>query len=142
MIGLIFEIEYLILKYNIMRKLVLLFTFSLIFFSCEKDYLIPEDEIPEWLKTKIKQEEQIIKESPHLMNAYGAWLRYKWQNEYYFEYHNFLSSSSPVPIKVNGERLYIIANDINTDYCKEKCCKQFVWKAPKYKDYYEDYYEK
>jgi len=131
MIGLIFEIEYLILKYNIMRKLVLLFTFSLIFFSCEKDYLIP-----------IKQEEQIIKESPHLMNAYGAWLRYKWQNEYYFEYHNFLSSSSSIPVKANGDSLNIHTDDINTDYCKEKCCKQFVWKAPKYKDYYEDFYEK
>jgi len=42
------------------------------------------------LKADIKLQEQIIKDSPQLMNAYGGWLRYDWQNEYYFEYHNSL----------------------------------------------------
>ncbi len=71
-----------------MRKIGLIFTFSLIFFSCEKDYLIPDKEVPEWLKIKIKQDEQLIKDSPQSWKNYGGWLRYKWQNEYYFEYHN------------------------------------------------------
>jgi len=117
-----------------MKKIALMFALSLIFFSCEKDYLIPDKEVPEWLKSKIKQEEQIIKESPQLMNAYGAWLRYDWQNEYYFEYHNELSSSFPRAISIKGDTLHIWANDVNTDYYKEKCCKQLVWKAPNYKD--------
>jgi hypothetical protein len=50
-----------------MKKLMLMFFFSLIFFSCEKDYLIPDKEVPEWLKTKINQDEQIIKDSPQLI---------------------------------------------------------------------------
>jgi hypothetical protein len=118
-----------------MRKIALMFFFSLIFFSCEKDFLIPDKEVPEWLKSKIKQEEQIIKESPQLMSAYGAWLRYDWQNEYYFEYHNELSSSFPRAISIKGDTLHIWANDVNTDYYKEKCCRQLVWEAPNYKEY-------
>jgi hypothetical protein len=118
-----------------MRKIALLFVFSLIFFSCEKDYFIPSDEVPDWLNTKISQDEQTIKDNPKYMASYGAWLRYAWQNEYYFEYHNVLSSSSPRAISTNGDTLKIWANDINTDYCREKCCKAFVWKAPKYIEY-------
>ena len=33
-----------------------------------------------------------------------------------------------------GDTLHIWANDVTTDYYKEKCCRQLVWKAPKYKD--------
>ena len=105
------------------------------FISCEKDNLIPENEVPDWLKTKISQDEQTIIDSPKSMTAYGCWLRYSWLNEYYFEYHNVLSSSSPRAISLKGDTLQIWANDINTDYCKEKCCQQYVWKAPKYKEY-------
>ena len=117
-----------------MKKLALLITFSFVFFSCEKDYLIPNKEVPKWLKEKIEQDEQIIKDSPQLMNSYGAWLRFKWQNEYYFEYHNVLSSSLPSPISAKGDTLHFYATDTNTDYYKEKCCKEYVWKAPNYED--------
>ena len=117
-----------------MKKLALMFFFSLMFFSCKKDYLIPDREVPDWLKAKISQDEQIIKDSPQLMNSYGARLRYTWQNEYYFEYSNVLSSSLPRPISVKGDTLQIYATDINTDYYKEKCCRQYVWKAPEYED--------
>ena len=118
-----------------MRKSALIFFFSLVFFSCEreKNYLIPENEIPEWLQVKINQDEQIIKDSPQLMNAYGAWLRYKWQYEYYFEYQNVLSESLPKPISANGDTLHFYIFDANTDYYKEKCCAQYVWKGPDYK---------
>jgi hypothetical protein len=103
-----------------------------ILFSCEKDYLIPAGDVPGWLKDNIKQNEKIIRESPHLMNNYGAWIRYTWQNESYFEYHNTLSSSMPMPISFSQDTLHIYATDINTEYYKGKCCKQYVWKAPKY----------
>jgi hypothetical protein len=117
-----------------MKKISLMLVLSIIFFSCEKDYLIPDKEVPEWLKTKINQDEQIIRDSPQLMNAYGAWLRYKWQSEDYFEYHNELSSSLPQPISEKGDTLNFYVTDSTTDYYKEKCCKQYVWKAPEYKD--------
>ena len=118
-----------------MKKTALMLFFSIMFVSCEKDYLIPDNEVPDWLKTDIKQQEQIIKDSPKSESAYGAWMRYNWQNESYFEYHNILSSSSPRAISAKGDTLHIWANDVNTDYCKEKCCKEYVWKAPKYKEY-------
>jgi hypothetical protein len=118
-----------------MRKIALMIVFSLIFFSCEKNSLVPENEIPDWLKTRISQDELKIQENPKYMTSWGAWIRYKWQNEYYFEYHNVVSSSSPRAISTKGDTLKIWANDINTDYYKEKCCKAFVWKAPKYREY-------
>ena len=52
------------------------------------------------------------------MFACGGWLRYDWQNEYYFEYHNALSSSSPRAISTKGDTFHIYANDFTTDYYK------------------------
>jgi uncharacterized protein YcfL len=71
-------------KYNVMKKLALLLFISIMFVTCEKDYLISNKDVPDWLKADIKLQEQIIKDSPQLMNAYGGWLRYDCQNEYYF----------------------------------------------------------
>jgi hypothetical protein len=120
------------LKLNIMKKIAFLLTFSFIFFSCEKDYLIPDKEVPEWLKARIQHDEDLIKDSPKLMYSYGAWLRYQWQNEFYFEYHNVLSESLPQPVSKNGDILPILVFDTTTEYYKEKSCKQYVWKAPEY----------
>jgi hypothetical protein len=117
-----------------MKNLALLITFSFVFFSCQKDYYISNKEVPKWLKDNIEQQEQIIKDSPQLMNSWGAWLRFNWKNEYYFEYHNVLSSSLPRAISTNGDTLHFYATDANTEYFKEKCCKEYVWKAPKYDD--------
>lgn len=115
-----------------MKKAALMFFISLIFFSCEKEknYLIPANEIPEWLKTKISQDEMKIQQNPKYMTSWGAWIRYRWQNTNYFEYHNILSSSSIAPVSEGGDTLYYGATNLNYD--KEKCCKEYVWKAPKY----------
>jgi hypothetical protein len=122
-----------------MRNLIVIFILSIFLFSCKKNndkgYLLPDNEIPGWLKTQITKDEQKIQDSPQYMTSYGAWLRYNWQNVYYFEYHNPVSSSSPIPISFNGDTLHIFANDINTDYCKEKCCNVYVWKAPRFMDF-------
>jgi hypothetical protein len=99
--------------------------------SCEKD---PLKGIPDWLRIKINQEEQIIKDNPRLMNSYGAWIRYQWQDDYYYEYWNPVSSSSPEVFSQNGDILQINPWDATTDYYKEKCCRQIIWKAPKYSE--------
>lgn len=117
-----------------MKKIALMFFLSLMLYSCEKSYLIPSKEVPSWLKSKINKEEQIIKDSPQLMNSWGAWVRYEWHDQYFFEYHNPLSSSMPQPISLKGETLQIYATDMNTDYAKEKCCKTIVWQGPDYND--------
>jgi len=119
-----------------MKKLALLFTFSMIFLSCEKTLPdVPEKEIPDWLKTKISHDEQLIVASPKAGSAWGAWIRYKWEKTYYFEYSNITSSSLYIPISVSGDSLYANIYDTNADYYKNKCCKQFVWKGPLFKDY-------
>ncbi|HEY5124515.1 MAG TPA: hypothetical protein VIK14_12350 [Ignavibacteria bacterium] len=117
-----------------MKKLALMFFISIMFFSCAKDYLIPNKEVPDWLKTKISQDEQEMKDFPQSWKYYGAWVRYNWQNEYYFEYHNVLSESLPKPISAKGDTLHFYVFETTTDYYKEKCCKEFVWKAPEFKD--------
>jgi hypothetical protein len=117
-----------------MKKIALMFVLSIAFLSCEKTLPdVPDDEIPAWLKTRISQDEQTIQDYPKYMASWGAWIRYKWQKEYYFEYHNILSSSSVAPISENGDTLYYGAT--NMKYYNEKCCKQYVWKAPNYKEY-------
>lgn len=117
-----------------LKNLSLLLILSLVFFSCEKEYLIPENEVPEWLKSQISQAEKSIKENPKGWHAYGAWIRYKWQEEYYFEYHNMASSSLIMPISATGDTLHFSPGDISTEYYKEKCCRQYVWKGPDYKE--------
>jgi hypothetical protein len=117
-----------------MKKITLIFFFSLLLSSCEKDFLIPDKEVPEWLKAEIKKDEQVMREHPSSCLYYGAWLRYTWQDEYYFEYHCSCSSSSPRAISAKGDTLHILANDVATDYYKEKCCRILVWKAPDYTD--------
>jgi hypothetical protein len=117
-----------------MKKILLMVLISGMLISCEKAYLIPDNEVPDWLKSDIKTQEQIMHDNPSSCIYYGAWLRYSWQDEYYFEYHCSCSSSSPRAISTKGDTLHIWANDVTTDYYKEKCCRQLVWKAPKYED--------
>jgi len=117
-----------------MKKLALLFTFSLFLFSCEKDYLVPNKEVPDWLKSQINKAEKSIKENPKGLTAYAAWVRYKWQDEYYFIYEAYASSASPLAISTTQDTLRINPWDTTTDYYKEKCCKQLIWKGPKYTD--------
>jgi hypothetical protein len=49
--------------------------------TCEKDFLIPDKEVPEWLKTMINQDEQYMLDHSSSCLFYGAWLRYLWQAE-------------------------------------------------------------
>jgi hypothetical protein len=119
-----------------MKKILLLTSILAFFFiSCQKkDYLISEKEIPDWLKADIQKQEQVIKVSPQLWNSYGAWIRYKWNNEYFFEYHNCFLNTIPEAISFDGNTRLAVW-DASTDYYKEKCCKVYVWKAPRSIDY-------
>jgi hypothetical protein len=120
-----------------MKNLALMLFITVMFFSCEKDdFLIPNKEVPAWLKTKIRQDEQVIKDSPQSDLNYGAWKRYKWQDDYYFEYQNYVmfGSSLSQPISAKGDTLQFYVFDTTTDYYIEKCCKEFVWKATEFKD--------
>ena len=121
-------------KPNKMKKIALMLLFSIAFLSCEKTLPdVPKDEIPDWLQTRINHDEQIITQTPKYVLAWGAWVRYKWQSEYYFEYHNPLWATTIAPITETGDTLYSGAT--NLEYYNGKCCKQFVWRGPLYKEF-------
>ena len=116
-----------------MKKALFLFTVTFLCFSCEKDFLIPRNKVPDWLKEKISQDEATIKSDPKLMPNYGAWLRYEFQGEKYYEYDNPLSSLSRNPYSHDGVRINTTIAPF-TDYWNDKCCEKFIWKAPSYNE--------
>jgi hypothetical protein len=121
-----------------MRTFLVIFILSLVCIACERekkleiDYLIPENEVPEWLRICIKNDLEEIQKAPECATAYGSWRRYMWKNDFYFEYNNPLSSTFPVPITFSGDSLPYTAIDVKQDYNLEKCCELYVWKGPKY----------
>jgi len=107
--------------------------FILMFSQCEKSEFIAEDEIPQWLSKRIADDETQIEnsETGDMIN-FGAWLRYKYKREYYFEYHNPFMSVCCFMYDFNGN--YLSSVDFE-DYSEKKCCERFVWKAPKYDEF-------
>ena len=116
-----------------MKKLVLLIAVLSLVISCEKDYLIPDSEVPDWLRKRIAQDEKLIKSNPQTGLDIAAWIRYKYQSDYYFEYHNLLSSAGPVAYDYDG--LVMSNREQYLKYNADKCCKKFVWKGPSYIEY-------
>ena len=72
---------------------------SFLLSSCEKVYLVPESELPQWLKATIQEHEKAIEENPK------GW-----------------------PISHSGDTLDVWVGDTHTDYHNEKCCKTFFVK--------------
>lgn len=118
-----------------MKNPIILISFALVMLSCEKDYLIPKEDIPDWLKTRIEISDKLLKDKPKAMDAYGAWIRYEWENDYYFEYSNILSSYIGGPITFQGDTLGYITDPRVMDYAQNRCCKQYVWKGPRFKEF-------
>ena len=102
--------------------------------ACTKDpFLIPKSEIPKWLQDRITQDEKVLKTDPDAGPSITSWIRYKYNDSFYFEYHNMVWSSGPWYYNLDGNKL--IYNNDSTffqDYNLKKCCKQFVWKGPNY----------
>ncbi len=118
-----------------MKKILLILLPALILVSCEKNYLVPGDEVPGWLKDRISDTEKEIRKNPHSGLDISAWIRYSYDNEYYFEYHNLLSSSFPPIYNYRGDMM-TFSWDSNDAYQKDKCCKEYIWKGPSWSDAY------
>ncbi|MCD4792425.1 MAG: hypothetical protein K8R54_04270 [Bacteroidales bacterium] len=117
-----------------MGKTIFFLSITVLFFlsvNCNKNKLIPDDEIPQWLKERIAEDEAVIDTAPKLMTNYGAWIRYKFEEDYYFEYDNALSSACCYMLNFEGEYYNYFDESFET-YQDDKCCKKYVWKAPKY----------
>lgn len=114
-----------------MKKILFLLFVGLLSYSCEKDNFIPNDEIPDWLKDRIAQDEEIIEANPQSGLDIAAWKRYEYEKNYYFEYINLISSALVPVFKEDGIELNY-DNPIFEKYNAEKCCKRYVWKGPNY----------
>ncbi len=119
------------------KAAVYLFLMALLLVSCDKEYLVPECELPQWLKDNIEQHEQSIRDNPKSMAGIAAWKRTVWKQEYYYEYYNLLLSSMPRPISHSGDTLDVWIGDTDSDYHREKCCSVYVWKGPDYKEIFD-----
>jgi len=112
-----------------MKKIVILVFLTLSILSCEKNKSLLIKDIPDWLKTQISGLEQEIKANPSSLTVYSAWVRYEWKNDYYFEFMDPPRSYRHLPKNLDGTNI----NPADFDnYEKEKCCMEYVWKAPKH----------
>jgi hypothetical protein len=115
-----------------MKNLISILTLIFILIACTKDpFLIPASEIPKWLKDRITYDENIIKSDPDTGLVVTAWIRYKYNNSSYFEYHNLYWSSGPEYYDSASNKI-LPGNEVLVGYNLKKCCKQFVWKGSGY----------
>ena len=117
-----------------MKKILFILAIFSILTSCEKNY-VPEKEIPAWLKDITNDYEVSLLQNPNNPVLNGtAWIRYKWNNEYYFEYRSIVSSSFAYPISFYRDTLKQCPVCIGTDYHDNKTGKKYVWKGKEYPD--------
>ena len=116
-----------------MKHYIIVFSIFLLLASCEKssDYLIPESEVPEWLKARIAQDKKTLESDPRSGLSISAWVRTEYKSDYYYEFRNLLSSAGPMTYKYDGSEFKYTENGF-MDYQSGKCCKKYVWKGPDY----------
>jgi hypothetical protein len=116
-----------------MKKLIFILICVLAFASCEKKQeFVPRNELPVWLKDIVDGYDLTIRQNPNTPNpvlAATSWIRYKWNNEYYFEHQVLTSSSFDYPISFNRDTLKVCPVCVGTAYNDNKCCGQYVWKC-------------
>ena len=128
------------IKQQAMKNLIVLISFSLLIISCQKDSLLKSSEIPDWLKDRIAQDEEIIRTNPQSGLQSGAWFRYKNAEGYYFGYINNLSSAFQPLYDFNGDQIIFGGNNEDFDedsyraFYNSLCCKVVVWKGEAYID--------
>lgn len=128
-----------------MKKFLLFLLPAMMLISCERQYLLPSDEVPGWLKIRIAEIEDQINSNPRSGLDVGAWVRYEYQDQYYFEWHNLLSSSFPPIYDFDGDMMTFSWNSTDVldsnanwdDYQKDKCCKKYIWKGSAWNDAFE-----
>jgi hypothetical protein len=114
-----------------MKKLFLFLISILVLASCEKkETLVPKSELPNWLKDIVDGYDLSLQQNPNNPVLAGTvWIRYKWNNEYYFEHQSAISSSFDYPISYNRDTLKVCPVCNGTDYHDNKRSMQYVWKG-------------
>jgi hypothetical protein len=112
-------------------KIIIFFALFLFIFSCERDTETNKEEIPAWLSARINHDEQEIEANPQSGLDIAAWVSYKFNNEYYYEYINLLSSMGPITYNYEGDTINYFEEPY-TDYLTKRCCKKYIWRGPSY----------
>lgn len=120
-----------------MKRILLLLLPVLMLASCERQYLVPSDEVPAWLKEIIREAEAGDSSSIYASDI-GAWIRYKYEGNYYYEWLNPIMSSFP-PVYDHGGSLLSLDQDAFIKYQDGKCCKKYVWKGSAFPDDYDEW---
>ena len=105
----------------------------LMLISCNTDDCLCEMETPAWLQNRIEEDQLIIESDPDLMQNFGAWFRYEFNDEVFYEYDNPLSSLSRNPYSQEGVRIDLTEPEF-ANYWDERCCEKLIWKAPGYQE--------
>ena len=87
--------------------------------------------VPAWLQAQIDEDEAVIASDSSRLENYGAWIRYSFKNEFYYEYDNPLSSSFGSPFSEEGD-VANLSNPFFTNYQNERCCARYIWEGPRY----------
>lgn len=114
-----------------MKRTFFFILFSVSMISCEKDLLLPDSEVPDWLKERIANDEAIIQSNPQSGLDAAAWIRYRYDGNYYFEYLNLLSSAFPAIYSYEGVQTMTLFDNYQ-DFISGRCCKIYVWKGKSY----------
>jgi len=120
-------------------KRVLLYLLPVIMLAaCEKQYLVPSGDVPAWLKEIIREAEAGESSSSIYATDIGAWIRYRYEGKYYYEWINPVMSSFP-PVYDHDGSLLSMDQDTYTRYQNGKCCKKYVWKGSAFPPDYDEW---
>jgi hypothetical protein len=111
----------------LMKRVLLLLLPVIMLTACEKQNLVPSGDVPGWLKELIREAEEGQSTTPMLASDMGAWVRYKYEGNYYFEWINPIMSSFPPVYDVAGDQ--VMEQAVYAPYQTGKCCKKYVWKG-------------
>jgi hypothetical protein len=120
-----------------MKSVLLLLLPVMMLTACEKQHLVPSGDVPVWLKEMILEAEEGESNPPMYGSDFGAWVRYRYDGNYFFEWINPIMASFPPVYNHDGD--LIMEQIVYTPYQNGKCCKKYVWKGSSFPDDYDEW---
>jgi hypothetical protein len=120
-----------------MKRVILLLLPVIMLTSCEKQNLLPSGDIPPWLKEMIREAEAGESSPPMFASDMGAWVRYRYEGNYFFEWLNPIMSSLP-PVYTR-EGLQVMDQSVYIPYQNGKRGKKYVWKGSSFPPEYDEW---
>lgn len=120
-----------------MKRVILLLLPVIMLVACEKQNLVPSGEVPPWLRDMIREAEAGISSPPMFATDMGAWVRYRYEGNDYYEWRNPIMSSFPPVYNRAGFKL--TEQSVYIPYQNGKCCMKYVWKGSSFPADYDEW---